>query len=55
MFNMEEDQTLVQTSLMDTDKDDLTITPVDTRGNLNLQEVKMVLLHFALFSENRWE
>ena len=36
MFNMDEDQTLVQTLLMDTDKDELTVTPVDTRENLNL-------------------
>ena len=33
---MHEDQTLIQTSLMDTDKYELTITPVDTRENLNL-------------------
>ena len=36
MFNMDKDQTLVQTLLMDTDKDEPTITLVDTRGNLNL-------------------
>ena len=36
MFNMDKNQTLIQTSLMDTDKDELTITPTDTRGNLNL-------------------
>ena len=33
---MDEDQTLVQTSLMDTDEDELTVTSVDIRGNLNL-------------------
>ena len=33
---MDKDQTLIQTSLMDADKDKLTITPTDTRGNLNL-------------------
>ena len=33
---MEKDQTLIQTSLMDTDEDKLTITLTDTRGNLNL-------------------
>ena len=36
MFNMDKDQTLVQTSLMDTDEDELTIILVDTKGNLNL-------------------
>ena len=36
MFNMDEDQTLMQTPLMDTDEDKMTITPIDTRGNLNL-------------------
>ena len=36
MFNINEDQTLIQTLLMDRDKDELTITPVDTRENLNL-------------------
>ena len=33
---MDEDQTIMQTSLMDTDEDELTITPMDTRENLNL-------------------
>ena len=33
---MDEDQTLVQTLLMDTDEDELNITLVDTKGNLNL-------------------
>ena len=36
MFNMDKDQTLLQTSLMDTDEDKLTITPVEARDNLNL-------------------
>ena len=36
MFNIDEDQTLMQTLLMDTDQDEPTITPIDTRGNLNL-------------------
>ena len=36
MFNMNEDQTLLQTLLMDIDKDEMTITPMDTGGNLNL-------------------
>ena len=33
---MDEDQTLLQTPLMDTDDDKQTITPVETRDNLNL-------------------
>ena len=36
MFNMDQDQTLMQTLLMYTDEDELTIAPVDTTGNLNL-------------------
>ena len=36
IFNMNEDQTLMQTLLMDTNKDELTITPTDTKGNLKL-------------------
>ena len=36
MFNMDKDQTLVQTSLMDTDEDEVTITTVKARDNLNL-------------------
>ena len=36
MFNMDEDQTLLQTPLMDTDQDKQTISPVETRDNLNL-------------------
>ena len=36
MFNMDEDQTLVQTSLIDTNRDELTIILMDTRGNLYL-------------------
>ena len=36
MFNMDEDQTILQTPLMDTDEDEQTITPVETRDNLNL-------------------
>ena len=33
---MDEDQTLMQTLLMDTDKDELITTPIHTGGNLNL-------------------
>ena len=36
MFNMDKDQTILQTPLMDTDKDKQTITSVETRDNLNL-------------------
>ena len=35
MFNMDEDQTILQTALMDTDEDEMTITPMETRDNLN--------------------
>ena len=33
---MDKDQTLMQTPLMDMDKDKLMITLIDTGGNLNL-------------------
>ena len=36
MFNMDEDQTILQTPLMDTDQDEQTITPIETSDNLNL-------------------
>ena len=36
MFNMDEDQTLLQTALMDTEEDEMTKTPIGTRDNLNL-------------------
>ena len=48
MFNMDKDQTLLQTPLMDTDQDKQTISPVQTRDNLNLWRVKMIPLHFCL-------
>ena len=35
MFNMDEDQTILQTPLMDTDDDEQTLTLVETRENLN--------------------
>ena len=53
MFNMDDDQTILQTPLMDTDKGPLTITQMEAGDNLNLREVKMVLLHFCLSSEIR--
>ena len=36
IFNMEKDQTILQTPLMDVDQDGQTISPVETRDNLNL-------------------
>ena len=36
MFNMVEDQTILQTPLMETDKEQLTITLMEARDNLNL-------------------
>ena len=36
MFNMDEDQTILQTPLMDVDQVRQTISPVETRDNLNL-------------------
>ena len=36
MFNMDEDQTILQTPLMDADEEPLTITPTEARDNLNL-------------------
>ena len=36
MFNMDEDQTILQTPLMDTEEDEMTITQIVTRDNLNL-------------------
>ena len=36
MLNMDEDQTILQTPLMDMDQDEQTTNPVETRDNLNL-------------------
>ena len=36
MFNMDEDQIILQTPLMDTYEDEQIITPVGARDNLNL-------------------
>ena len=36
MFNMDGDQTILQTPLMDTDKEQLTVTLMKVRDNLNL-------------------
>ena len=35
IFNIDEDQTILQTSLMETDKEELTITSTEARYNLN--------------------
>ena len=52
MFNMDEDQTILQTPLMNTGEEQLTITLMEARDNLNLQEVKIVSLHFCLSVRN---
>ena len=36
MFNMDKDQTILQTPVTDTEEDKMTITPTETRDNLNL-------------------
>ena len=36
MFNMDEDQTILQTPLMDTEEDEMTITLMEARDNSNL-------------------
>ena len=36
MFNMDEDHTILQTPLMDTNEEQLTIFPMEARDNLNL-------------------
>ena len=36
MFNLDEEQTAIQTSLMDTDDNEVTITPMESRDGLNL-------------------
>ena len=52
---MIEDQTLMQSPLMDTDEDELTVTLIDNRGNFKLIRGKSGPHTFALFSENRWK
>ena len=47
LFNMDDDQTILQTPLADTEEDEMTITLIVTRKNLILYEVKMVLPHFC--------
>ena len=36
MFDMDEDQTILQTPLLDAEEDKMTITPMEARDNLNL-------------------
>ena len=36
MFNVDEDQTILQIPLRDTEADEMTITPMEARDNLNL-------------------
>ena len=36
MFNMDKDQIILQIPLMDTEEDEMTITPMEARDNLNL-------------------
>ena len=48
MFNMDEDQMVLQTPLMDMDQDGQTISPGETQDNLNLLRVKMMPPHFCL-------
>ena len=36
MFNMDKDQTILQTPLTDTEEDEMTITSTEARDNLNL-------------------
>ena len=36
LFNMDKDQTIIQTPLMDTEEDEMTIIPMESRDNLNL-------------------
>ena len=51
MFNMDEDQTILQTPLMDTDEDKQTITPVETLGQLKLVNGKDDSATFLPFSQ----
>ena len=55
MFYMDEDQTILQTPLMDTEEDKMTKTLIGTRDNLNLQEVKMGLPHSCPSVKFRWK
>ena len=49
MFNLDNEQTAIQISLMDTDdNDEVTITPTENRDSLNLLKVEMVPSHFYL-------
>ena len=45
---MDEDQTILQTPLLDIAQNGQTIGPVEIRDNLNLERVKMIPPHFCL-------
>ena len=47
MFNLDNEQTLTQTSLMDINDEEM-ITPIDSRDGLNLKKVEMTPPHFYL-------
>ena len=49
MFNLYDEQTAIQTSMMDIDDaDEVTITQTENRDGLSLKKVEMVLPHFNL-------
>ena len=52
MFNLDDEQTALQTLLMDTDDKEVTITLTENRDSLNLYKVEVVLPHFYLLSQN---
>ena len=47
MFNMDEDQTLLQIPLKDIDQVRQSLSPVEARDNLSLQRARMVPPHFC--------
>ena len=48
MYDMDEEQTLLQTPLLDTDQVRQSINTTEPRDNLNLYKVRMIPLHFSL-------
>ena len=48
MFSLDDDQSILQTPLIDTEDNVMMITLIETRDSLNLQKVKMVLPYFSL-------
>ena len=55
MFNLDEDQMILQTPLKEADQDEQTITPVETRGQFKLVKGKDDSTTFAFKSEIRWK